>query len=225
MAEMHKILMNLPLFQGISREQAFRLMEKVHLEFVSFNQGSALLDESGTVDSLSFILSGRAQCLWRNSHGLIVIRYTLGSGSVLGVHHLFGMERRPSVIPFALEKVSVMRVSKDQYLGLLEQNRIYLLNALNYLSYSVQRPMARIAAMRSCSVWELLSAYVVQVVARGASDIAIETTEQGLAELTNLSRTRVLAQLRKLKKLGVVELYENLITIPDYDAFVHLQTE
>lgn len=225
MAEMHKILMDLPLFQGISREQAFRLMEKVHLEFISFNQGEALLDEAGTVDALSFILTGRAQCAWRNHHGSMAIRYTLGPGSVLGVHHLFGMDRRAAVMPFALEKVSVMRVSKEQYLELLEQDRIYLLNVLNYLSYSAQRPLARIGRMRSCSVYELLCAYVVQVVARGASDIAIEVNEQGLAELTNLSRTRVLSQLRKLRKLGVAELYDNLITIPDYDAFVHLQSD
>lgn len=225
MAEMHKILMNLPLFQGISREQAFRLMEKVHFEFISINPGEALLDETATVDALSFILTGRAQCTWRNCHGSMAIRYTLEAGSVVGVPHLFGMERRACVIPFALDKVSVMRVSKDQYLELLEQNRIYLLNILNYLSYSVQRPLVRIGSMRSCSVYELMCAYVVQVVARGASDIAIEVTEQGLAELTNLSRTRVLSQLRKLRKQRVVELYDNLIIIPDYDGFVHLQTE
>lgn len=225
MAEMHKILMDLPLFKGISREQAFMLMEKVHLEFVSYNPGEVLLDETGTVDALSFILTGKAQCSWRNRHGSMAIRYTLGPGSVIGAYHLFGMNRHPSVIPFALEKVSVMRVSKEQYLELLAQNRIYLLNVLNFLSYSAQRPLRRIEDMRSCSVHELLAAYVVQVVARGARDIIIEISEEGLAELTNLSRTRVLSQLRKLKKSGVVALYENIIAIPDYDAFVCQQSE
>lgn len=225
MAEMHKILMDLPLFQGISREQAFRLMEKVHLEFVNFNPGEAILDETRAVDALSFILSGKVQCSWRNDQGSMAIRYTLGPGTVVGVHHLFGMNREASVIPYAMERVSVMRVSKEQYLELIEQNRIYLLNMLNYLSYSAQRPLTRINKMRSCSVHELLALYLVQVVARGSSDIIIEVGEQGLCELTNLSRTRIQSQLRKLKKQGAVQYSDNHIYITDYDAFVHLPTD
>lgn len=173
MADMYSIIMDLPLFKGISREQVSSFLEKTSIEFRNFNPSEIIIEQGNIIDNICFIISGEVTISWLNPTAGITLKYAIGKGSVLGANYLFGMHRN---IPFgatAKTKVSALILTKSQYLALLESSQVYMLNYLNYLSLQIQRPQTAIVRSIPDSLHSLITDYLLTLTPRNAHDIAI----------------------------------------------------
>lgn len=132
--------MELPLFKGIATDQLSQILEKTKVEFLSFQHNDIILEQATMVDSISFIIKGEIRNIYKFSNLDIRIIEFLKEGSVVGAKHLLGLDTTYRHSSYAVGQTSVMRIGKEDYLSILHDNNICLLNYLNYLSAAIQRP-------------------------------------------------------------------------------------
>lgn len=172
MTDMYSIIMELPLFKGISREQVSAFLEKTSIEFLNFKSGDIIL-EAGTIsDYIYFTISGETEITWKNTLMGICISYTLSSGNVFGSEWLYGMHREIPLQAAAKGNVAIMRVSKKEYMALLDSSQVYQLNFLNYISLKMQRADYSLRNLDLFSLKGFLCTYMLSIVPSDARDIS-----------------------------------------------------
>ena len=60
MESIFEILMDLPLFQGVSREKLSELIEKTPFHFLKYTDGEQIIIPGDTCSHIKFIISGAA---------------------------------------------------------------------------------------------------------------------------------------------------------------------
>ena len=139
MSSMYETIMELPLFKGIGEEQLSHMLEKTCVNFKKYEGGEEIAKARDNVKNVDFILSGKVKVLYKMSHYPVEVEEILGKGSILGARHLFGMDTTYCGDLLAMTKVSLMRIDKSEYMNILQSDRIYMLNYVNYISAALQR--------------------------------------------------------------------------------------
>lgn len=171
---MYERLMTLPIFKGVGTEQLSLFLEKTHLDFDNYDAGAVIQPLLEDCNGLKCVLSGRIEMVHTLSggEGRLVAEY--GSGKVLGLERLFGMDTRPRHEVRALEPCGTMSFSKEQYMSLLRSNHICLINYLNYLNYHCQRIEVVMESLYSRSVAGTLATIVSLMTDRDCRRIVLE---------------------------------------------------
>jgi hypothetical protein len=223
MAGMYDMIMDLPLFRGLSHVEISSFLEKTHIEFLNFEKGDRIRDFGNVDDALLFVISGNVKTIWRNDKETMYLSYISGRSYVFGVFNLFGLVREN---PFALEavdKASLMRVSKKQYLDLLSLNPVYLLNYLNILSLQCQRGVEALASIDRASVAAIVRTMLLGITPTICDNIELNCDRRALCYAINMEAEAVEAQLNDLESRGLIEVAGDVIRIPSRRAFLDAQ--
>jgi CRP-like cAMP-binding protein len=220
MAGMYDMIMDLPLFRGLSHVEISSFLEKTHIEFLNFEKGDRIRDFGAVEDALLFVISGNVKTIWRNDKSSMYLSFVSGRSYVFGVFNLFGLVREN---PFALEavdKVSLMRVSKKQYLDLLSLNPVYLLNYLNILSLQCQRGFQALATIDNVSVAAVIRTLILGLTPTLCENIELNSDRKSLCSATNMTTEAIDAQLQDLEARGLIEVLGDTIRIPSRRDFL-----
>jgi signal-transduction protein with cAMP-binding, CBS, and nucleotidyltransferase domain len=220
MAGMYDVIMDLPLFRGLSHAQVSSFLEKTHIEFINYNRGDMIRDHHQSEDALIFVISGKVRMEWVNDDMSLKVCYVSGCGTVHGAFNLFGMVRENPYSMRAMERTSVLRVSKNQYMDLLVLNPVYLLNFLNMLSLKCQRASEALAAERDASVLTKMQTYVLSLTPTTCESVEIEYDLVALATHTNLSPEIVVRQLDCIRDMGIAEVTNDKVIITSRRDFI-----
>lgn len=182
MSSMYETIMELPLFKGIGEEQLSQMLEKTSVDFHNFKHGEIIAAAHHNVKTVDFILNGKVRQIFHLSHKALEVEETLGEGSILGGTHLFGMDTTYSGDIIADGKVSLMRIEKSEYMNVLQSNRIYMLNLVNYLSAASQRCSTFLMTEREDAISMVLRTVAYSLTSRKAEKIVIKSTSSGFAE-------------------------------------------
>lgn len=214
MATMYDFIMDLPLFRGISREQVSGFLERTNIEIVNFEAGDAILDKEEEMNSLLFIISGKARVTLPFHNNNIKVSYTLGTGDVIAAEFLFGIMRKVPYDCIAMEKVALLRITKTQYISLLGQNNIYLFNFVNFLSRNCQNALEAAREIAPLTLESWLSLVMNNCVGcQTATDITVEFTLEELEKALNTDSHCLISQVKGLEQRGMIRYDVNSILI------------
>ena len=181
MTSMYETIMELPLFKGLGAEQLSLMLEKTSVEFLNFDPGTIIHEESKNVKVIDFILKGKVGRTFKMSNPSIQMEEIIGEGCVLGASHLFGLHTRYWANTEAKEKTSLMRITKHDYRNILLSDEIYLMNFMNYLSAAAQRPGKLALSTPSNSISSFLQLIIVSLVSPMAESISFNATDEDMA--------------------------------------------
>ncbi|MCH5227857.1 MAG: cyclic nucleotide-binding domain-containing protein [Muribaculaceae bacterium] len=187
MPSMYETIMELPLFKGIGEEQLSMMLEKTSMEFLKFEDGHIIARPEENVRAVDFILSGRVRKTYTLENFKISVDEILGKGSVLGALNLFGMETRYCASCVALGNVSLLRIEKNQYMNILQADKIYMLNFVNYLSAAAQRFPSKALKQKDPSIFRTLENLVNSFVSRSAETVILSAEPDELAKFCGTS--------------------------------------
>lgn len=136
---MYDTIKELPLFKGLTDDQLSGILEKTKVEFLNFDDNEIVVDLTMPVTSVTFILNGCLRNIYKFHNYEIRIEEFLVKGNIVGGKHLFGLDTRYGFLSLSKGKTSVMRINKKDYLSILQDNEICLINYLNYLSAVIHR--------------------------------------------------------------------------------------
>lgn len=214
MMTMYEKLMMLPIFKGMNPEQMSVFLEKTHLEFNTHETGSVIVSRGGECDRLYCILSGRVQCIYPLSGNNVRLAAEYGSGKVIGLDRLYGMDTRYGVVVKALEECGTMSFGKSQYMSLIQSNQICTINYLNMLSYRCQRAVQAMERLLPASLTGQLAMAVAILTDRDSQRILVQDAER-------LMEGDCHAELDSLIGAGLMRrISEHMVEIPSRTAFL-----
>jgi CRP-like cAMP-binding protein len=128
---------------------------------------------------------------------------------------LFGRE---TVYPFtavAEGPCGILQLLKADYVKMVNSDKVFLFNILNYLSSGSQRVVGSVMSIRDGSVAERLQSLVDSLAVTGATDIIMNYKQKDLCSLLGTQRTTLVASLDRLQEDGIIEYDSNELRVLD----------
>ena len=215
MNSMYQQLMQLPLFQGVSTEKITALVEKLPFHFLKFRNGEQILTAGDPCTHIKFIVSGCVRLEVSCTHLRVSMKQTLSTPHVLAAECLFG---RDTVYPYtavAEGPCGILQLLKSDYIKMVNTDKVFLFNILNYLSSGSQCNISSVISLKSGSVAERLAMIVDTLAVVNASDITLHYKQRDLCALLGTQRTTLVTTLDKLSELEIIEYDSNEMHILD----------
>lgn len=213
MSSMFETIMELPLFKGIGEDQLSQLLEKTSIEFLKFEDGEYISRADKRVEAIDFILSGRVRQTYSLKNHPIEVDEILGKGAMIGALNLYGMVTNYFSASVALGKVSVMRISKKQYIDILLSDGIYILNFVNFLSAAAQKAPTIMENLGEPSIRRTLETVAFSMVSRMSETVMIAGDDKDIAEFCGVT-------LEKFEEWKMSEMAHNRIIVNNRGVFL-----
>lgn len=210
--------MQLPLFHGVSPQQLSALIEKMPFHFLKFGDGERIITEGDTCTHVRFVVSGKVRVSMQFTHLKVIVEQTLEAPNVLGPDYLFGLDTTYPFNVTAEGECGIMQLRKADYVNIVQADKVFLFNILNYLSRNSQRFTAGLLAMKQGSVTERLALIVSILTTQLSSDITISFLQKDLCTLLGTQRTTLIHALDILKDEGIIDYTTTQISILNLSA-------
>ena len=215
MNSMYRQLMQLPLFQGVSTEQITALVEKLPFHFLKFKGGEQVFAAGDMCTHVKFIVSGKVRLETPFTHLRVMMKQTISTPHVLAAEYLFGRETVYPYTAIADGPSGILQLLKSDYIKMINSDKVFLFNILNYLSSGSQRNISTTVSTKDGSVAERLAVLMDSLVVTGATDISLQYKQKDLCSMLGTQRTTLISTLDKLQDLEILEYDSNAIRILD----------
>jgi len=215
MNSMYQQLMQLPLFQGVSTEKITALVEKLPFHFLKYHNGESIINAGDPCTTIKFIVSGKARLVTPFTSLRVSLSQTLSTPQVIAAEYLFGRE---TVYPYSATAeggCGILQLRKSDYIKIVNSDKVFLFNILNYLSSGSQRATSAVLTISDGSVAERLAMQIDSLSIAGSTDIELQYKQKDLCTLLATQRTTLIATLDKLSEEGILEYDSNTLHLLD----------
>lgn len=215
------ILLRLPLFQGMSRDDLTEVIAHTKLEFVKVQTHHVIAKEGDRCDQLTFILNGNVTVVTAlNTHSSFT--ETLHSPIVLQPERLFGLHQQYTHTFMAATPCQMLIIQKQDIMKLASTYPIFQINLLNILSTKVQKMENRQWMTTPVSLRKRLVNFFVSrcLYPAGEKDFKMRMTD--LAHELNCSRLDISKCLNAMQEEQLLILSRGRITIPHLEHLIQL---
>lgn len=220
MATMYEMIMDLPLFKGVSKNQVSSFLEKTNVGFCNYQSGDVVIGVGDEVAMVKFVISGSVRIIHKLESLPIVIEETCDVGTVLGAERLFGISTGYAYEVVASGKLSIMQFSKEQYLNLLHSDRIYMLNFFNYLSLRAQRPVDALSQYSRGDLRSRISVLISVMTHHHSRDITLTMNDETLAKFGDTGVEAVMEWKDAAKRMELIRCKGDKIKIVSRRGFL-----
>ena len=225
MNSMYQQLMQLPLFQGVSTEKITELVEKLPFHFLKYRSGEQIVAAGDPCTHIRFIVSGKVRLETSLSRLKVSLEQILATPNVLAPDYLFGRDTTYPFSAFAEGGCGILQLLKGDYIKMINTDKVFLFNILNFLSSGSQRGIAMALAARDGSVEERLAMLMNVLVAPGATDVVLKFKQKDLCSLLGTQRTTLVSMLDRLSEQEILEYDSSEMRFLDMDALDALLKE
>ncbi|MEG1580437.1 MAG: Crp/Fnr family transcriptional regulator [Bacteroidaceae bacterium] len=215
-----KLLMNLPLFQGMDIDSLAEIVTKVAFDFKKLRSGHLIAEQDSACKALYFILKGSVKIQTRSNDHHLILEESLQAPFVLQIESLFGLRTRYTHSFISNSNIQMFIVDKQDITKRLLAYDIFRFNLLNILSTKVQianrmlwnRPSNN-AAHRFV---KLLQSRCIHPAGKKFLHGKMTTIATEIGE-TRLTTSRMLHQL---ENEGLIEIKRQVIVIPSFEHLI-----
>lgn len=218
MENIYQTLMQLPLFQGVSRAKLLELVEKTRFHFLKYEDGETVASRSTACTHLKFLLSGSIRYEMSTYDGKVKLSQTLHAPDILAPDHLFGRSTHYPGNYYAVGSVGMMQIDKSTFMTLMQDEPIFLINLLNILSRRSQKNEECLMSMSTGDLRERLSYWILNLTSRNATQIRINARQRDLYSYFGVQRTVLLNTLAEMKQEKIIDYTVNEVNILDRRA-------
>lgn len=184
MDSIYDILLSMPIFKGVTGEQLTHFVEKTPLGFARYSSGDKIVSSGDICDRMLCIVRGSVRVVRYAMQGKVRIVQSLDTSAMIGLENLFGLDTFYDFDAFAEgDDCGVMEFSKAEFIRLVSENNIPLINYLNYLSAAARRPRFITDAIYSDNLSRNLLSLVLCAVGPQSDSIIIETFNSDLLSI------------------------------------------
>ncbi len=218
---LYDILLALPLFLGMSRNDLHQAAGKTRFDFMKVPAEEPIVGEGEPCLHLFFLLSGTVT-VWTEAddHGYRVVE-SLTAPEIFQPECVFGLNQRFTHSYIAQTDCSIMRLEKRDILKLAEMFEIFRINLLNLISAQTQKLSKKHQRVPPKSLEERIIRFLESHCIRpaGEKDFFVKMTR--IAEEVNDSRLDVSRALNNLKKEGLLQLSRGKIHVSAMEKLIN----
>lgn len=216
------MLCSLPLFRGVSENAIRDVAGKTKFHFLKYPEGETIVSAGEACSHLTFVISGAVRTELSNESGRFVVRQTLCAPAVLAPDFLFGRRTQYPATVKAVGEVSILKVSKTDYMNILAKDEIFTFNYLNTLSVNAQKSVEGILSLTDGSLEKRIAFWVSTLSRPESKDIVLECRTRDLCNLFAVPRSIFESTLNEMQTRGLLTHTPRQINILDRRSIVSI---
>lgn len=217
---MYDTLLQLPLFQGLCKNDFTNIIGKVKLHFRKYNAEDIIVEQGEPCDQLIFLLNGEIISQATDEQHLYSLFETFGSPFVIEPYSLFGMQTRYTAKYKARTETSIVTIDKSFVLAELNNYEIFRLNYLNILSNRAQVAYDKLWNSYAGSIQDKIIDFILLRSMRPDGEKVLKIKMEDLANLIDETRINVSKVLNDLQEKKLIQLTRKEIYIPALEKLV-----
>ncbi len=220
MDSMIDTLTRLPLFAGVSHQRMADTVGMAKFHFLKYLPGQTIVRAGEPCTHLRFIISGSVRIEIVNSDGRFRIGQTLVAPASISPDFLFGSSTLYPGDVTALDTVSLVQISKADYIKILNSDEIFLFNYLNYLAMNSQKCTEGILTLSTGSIEERIALWVITTTQPGSQDVTLTCRQRDMYAVFGVQRSSFIAALDHMKDRGLIDYTPGEIRVLDRKAML-----
>lgn len=206
---MFEQLLSLPLFNGVSHTRLAQIVGEAKFHFLKYPEGETIINAAEPCEHITFLLSGSVRIVTENQSGRFAIGQTLAGPSVISPDFLFGrFTNYPSTVK-AIDTVSILKITKSDFVNILMGDNIFVLNYLNMISVNAQKSVKGLLSLSDGALDERLAYWVIALTQPGSTDIRMVCRKRDLCTIFGVPRQLFDATLEQMQARGLITSYDN----------------
>ena len=217
---MYDTLLQLPLFQGLGKNDITEILSKVKFHFKKYSAGEYLFRQGDVCSELAFLMNGTLMAETVAMNHTYRFCEALPVAGVLELYSLFGIRPYYQASYRAMTEVGVLTIEK-QYLAELLAN--YMPCAFNFSIIICTRSQYLYQRIWSDMAGDICTRFVQFLMQRSSRPTGLKVVHikmEDLATLLNDRRINVSRMLNALQDLGLVSLRRKEIEVPALEKLV-----
>ncbi|MDD2798552.1 MAG: Crp/Fnr family transcriptional regulator [Bacteroidales bacterium] len=216
------VLLQTPIFQGVSKLKLTTCLEKHCVEFLKYKAGETVVSQGDDFTHLKFLISGKLLTITPNKALSLEIKEIFGSPNLIFGNYIFGIETSSNSTCIAHSDVGIMQIAKEDLLELLRKEPIFMINYLNFLSARSQTYYHTMLSVSAGDLNERFALWVLLLTHKKAEESILAAKIDEMAKLLGDSKENLIAVLQDLKRKKLVTYNDNEIRILNRHAFADI---
>jgi CRP-like cAMP-binding protein len=214
-----------PLFKGLSGDAIESVLKVTPFRLRNFKNGSLIAQSGETVTALMIIVNGAAKGEMVDESGRVIKIEDVPAPGALAAAFVFGSSNRFPVNVVAISDVEILSFEKPDFLKLLKNNDIILVNYLNMISNRSQFLSEKIKFLNFKTIKGKLAHFIIQRADKDKTAITFDMTQADLADFFGVARPSVARALGELEQEGFIDASGKNIRILDRKGLSDLTME
>lgn len=224
MDSMYEILMELPLFKGVSFDRLSEIVGHTKFHFLKYSNGQSIVSAGDPCTHIKFVISGAVRLSTVNTDGRMRVEQTVSAPDVIAPDFLFGRFTHYPCSATAIGATGVLQIAKLDYLKILHSDDVFLINFLNTLSINAQKSVIGVLALTNGSLEERIAFWILALTQRGSTDISLQCKQRDFYSLFGVQRSSFMATLENMRLRGLIDFDQRELRFPSRPALVELLT-
>ena len=217
------VLVNNPLFRGITPERLFADLEEISFHTRSYKKGEILAQQGAVCNRLVILTKGSVRGEMIDYSGRLIKVEDIAAPRAIAPLFLFGEENRYPVEVTANEPTEVIELPKSSVLSLFRKNEQFLENYMN-LSANYARTLSdKLFFMSFKTIRQKLASYLLRLYKQQQqTHITLDRSQQELSDYFGVSRPSLARELAHMQEDGLLIAERKHITILQKEQLVRL---
>ena len=217
------VLVNNPLFRGVTPERLFADLEEISFHTRSYKKGEILAQQGAVCNRLVILTKGSVRGEMIDYSGRLIKVEDIAAPRAIAPLFLFGEENRYPVEVTANEPTEVIELPKSSVLSLFRKNEQFLENYMN-LSANYARTLSdKLFFMSFKTIRQKLASYLLRLYKQQQqTHITLDRSQQELSDYFGVSRPSLARELAHMQEDGLLIADRKHITILQKEELVRL---
>lgn len=213
---MYQILLNSPLFRGLTINELNDLFLQVKHQIRQFRSGEMLAQAGDEVDKAILLMEGRLQGEMVDFAGNSLKIEELDPPQMVAAAFLFGPRSLFPVYLSAKTDGKILVVTKKEFTAMLTLESRIMVNYLNIVSGKAQFLSGKINFLSLKTIKEKVAFYLLQQMNNsGKKSLSIEQTQTNLSELFGVTRPSLSRTILEMEKQEILTWSRDRVEILD----------
>ena len=212
---MYYMLLRLPLFQGMGKEDLFEILEQTTFHFRRVEDGRVVFRQGEQCGELTFLMNGTLVAETQAPHADFSFAEELCSYMVIEPQSLFGKCPRYKATYRAQGEVSLLCIDKREVYRLLEMYEIFRINLLNMLCCKAENLYERLWTVAPHGSEGRVALFIRSLCTTPQGTKVLRIKMEDLAELLDDTRLNISRVLNKWCEEGLVVMNRKKFVFSD----------
>lgn len=218
--DMYDTLLQLPLFQGLTKDDFNSLLMKLKLNFTKYQAGSTFINAGDACTDFVFLISGSVVSTRESKSSGFLMREVFEAPYLLEPFSMFGVSATYNHSYMAQTDTSALLIDKQYIYTELNKYSICGMNMLNMLSRKAQAVDAFIWSRKPFTLREQIIRFIRGLCELQTGEKYLQIKMNTLADLMNTTRLKISNELNDMAELGLIVLKRKEIYIPNLTKLI-----
>lgn len=211
---MYDTLLQLPLFQGLGRNDLTHILSKVKFHFQTYKPGEKIIRKGDLCQRLDFLLSGDIMAESDYEGGMFVFGEVHPAPCLLEPASMFGLHQRFMYTYTTLTNVAMLSIDKAYLSAELNNYETFRINYINILSNLPRRLYERVRTIPYGSTEQRIVRFLFCLSDLPYGEKILRIKMEDMALLLSSTRNRISQALNEMQNRQLIHLQRMGFKVP-----------